>query len=47
MTSLQAHLRDLCERFGVASLYYFRRAADLEPFQSARLDGILSGELRR
>ena len=28
-------------------LYYFRRAADLEPFQRARLDGILSGELRR
>ena len=28
-------------------LYYLRRAADLAPFQKARLEGILSGELRR
>lgn len=28
-------------------LYYLRRAADLAPFQRARLEGILSGELRR
>jgi predicted nucleotidyltransferase len=28
-------------------LYYMRRAADLAPLQRARLDGILSGELRR
>lgn len=28
-------------------LYYLARAADLAPFQKARLEGILSGELRR
>ena len=28
-------------------LYYFRRAADLAPLQRARLEGILSGDLRR
>lgn len=28
-------------------LYYLRRAGDLAPFQRARLEGILSGELRR
>lgn len=28
-------------------LYYLRRAADLAPYQRARLAGILSGELRR
>jgi len=28
-------------------LYYFRRAADLAPLQRARLEGILSGEIKR
>lgn len=28
-------------------LYYLRRAGDLAPFKRARLEGILSGELRR
>jgi predicted nucleotidyltransferase len=28
-------------------LYYLRRAADLAPYQRQRLEGILSGELRR
>lgn len=28
-------------------LYYLARAGDLAPFQKARLEGILSGELRR
>ena len=28
-------------------LYYLRRAADLAPYQKQRLEGILSGELRR
>ncbi|MFB3906446.1 MAG: nucleotidyltransferase domain-containing protein [Acidobacteriota bacterium] len=28
-------------------LYYLRRAADLSPFQQQRLEGILSGEIRR
>ena len=38
---------DDADRQAREELYYFRRAADLAPFQRARLDGILSGELRR
>jgi uncharacterized protein len=35
------------DRQAFEELYYLRRAADLAPFQRQRLEGILSGELRR